>query len=238
VRTHPFAAGDPILAAAIQGRDIKLDIPANATLTEIESTLGPTIEVYNRIDTAKEKIKPLIGAMLLKVQEHNLFKPEYKNITDYVERYVVGKLGLGRTTAFEALRTAKAWPSLTTEKYMRYGSVRLLLATKMGITQQSADWEKTLDSFTRLSTEELRKKAKGEAKPIEGTAEVVGEHTIAIKADDSLYTAWRNLLLASELSASDLFRDMVEYYGESLLNGQESGEAEEQPEEELAGVGG
>lgn len=201
-----------LMKAAVGFTDIKLEIPEDATLSQVEVTLQLAITGYKRLSEASERLKPIIGRILLTVHERNLFKPAYKNFTAFLMEKVVGEMGLGRSNAFDSLKIARAFPSMTNEEYQRYGASRLLLAAK--ITDESkADYKDVLKESSTITVEELKDRIKA-TRTVTATSYVVSVRVPpAVKAD------WTALIESVEMTPGDLFGKLIEAYKATLSHG-------------------
>lgn len=201
-----------LMKAALGFTEISLDIPENATLNDVEKTLQLAINGYKRLSEASERLKPIIGRILITIQSRNLFKPEYKNFTAFLMDRVVMGMGLGRSTAFDSLRIARAFPTLTQEEYLRYGASRLLLAAKI-TDEQQPDYREVLKSTSVLSVEDLKNQIK-ESHGNESTTFVV-----SIRVSKETKAEWNLLLESVETSPGDLFTDMVKMIKDKIAAG-------------------
>lgn len=195
-----------LLRAALGFTDVTVNIPINATLVEVEATLQLAVNGYKRLSEASERLKPIIGRILLTVQERNLFKPTYRNFTQFLMDRVVVGMGLGRSNAFDALKIARAFPSMSQEEYMRHGASRLLLAAR--VTDESQEgYQDFLKESTSLTVEELKNKIK----ETQGT-QSASSYTISIRISPELKAQWLELQESTQLGASELFEQMLTAY--------------------------
>lgn len=207
-----------LMRAALGFSDISLDIPEDATLAQVDKTLNLAITGYKRLNDASERLKPIIGRILLTIKDRGLFKPDYKNFTAFLmERVVMAKdkggLGLGRTHMFDSLRIAKAFPTMTTEEYAKYGSSRLLIAAKLTDESQEG-YKATLKELSGLTVEE------GMAKVREINAETPAtSYTVSIRVSPEVKAEWAALIEAVDLTPGELFGQMVESMKSGLAQG-------------------
>jgi hypothetical protein len=191
------------MKAALGFTDVSVTIPENATLAEVENTLQLAITGYRRLSEASERLKPIIGRILLTVQERNLFKPDYKNFTQFLMDRVVVGMGLGRSHAFDSLRIARAFPNMSTEDYSRFGASRLLLAAK--ITDESKEgYKDVLKDLAKVTVEEGRAKVKELAPSSTATS-----YTISIRVTPEVKAEWIELMDAVEVTPGELFAQMI-----------------------------
>lgn len=187
------------MKAALGFTEVSVNIPENATLAEVENTLQLAITGYRRLTEASERLKPIIGRILLTVQARNLFKPDYKNFTQFLMDRVVVGMGLGRSHAFDSLRIARAFPNMSTEDYSRFGASRLLLAAK--ITDETKEnYKDVLKELSKATVEEGRAKVK-ELTP----GSTASSYTVSIRVSPEVKADWTELMDAVEISPGELF---------------------------------
>lgn len=144
-----------VMKAALGFQEISVDIPTNATLSQVEETLSVAIEGYKRLANGIERIKPLIGRILFTIEQRKLFRPTYKNMTEFLSTVVEGQMKFSHTSATDALRIAKKFPTLTADQYQNYGATRLLYAAQV-TSEAEEGYKELLDESTRMTTEEFK----------------------------------------------------------------------------------
>ena len=198
------------LVKAVIGGDISLAIPPEATLNEVEGTLAVVIDGFKRLSDATEKLKPVIGRILLTISVRKLWRKadkSYKNFTEYLEDVVVERMGFGRTSAFQALRIARAFPSLTVEDYQRFGATRLLLAASVTDEQDPKHREFLETSLTvpvsqfEASISEVREQASAKS-----SSDV---SVLSMRIPNAVKAQWDEALRASEMTGPQLFAAML-----------------------------
>lgn len=193
---------ETILKAALGFKDITVDIPMNATLLQVEDTLSLAITGYNKLRDASERLKPVIGRILLTVQDRKLFRPVYKNFTDYVMRKVVADMGFGRSNAFDSLKIARAFPHLTLEQYQNYGATRLLLAARV-TNETDPDHMAFLDKSTQQTVDLMEQEVKGIAADQRSSTREPST-TITMRVKPETREEWDAMVEASGLQPNDL----------------------------------
>lgn len=213
--TVPGMDSGPIglMRAAVGFQEIQLNIPDDAKLLDVEKTLQLAITGYKRLSEASERLKPIIGRILLVVQERKLWKPDYKNFTEFLDKKVVDEMGLGRSNAFDALRIARAFPTMSNEDYQRYGASRLLEAAKITDEAQE-DYKQILQDASKMTVEEFKQKVK-EQRP--ATRPVT--FTVSVRVTPEVKGMWTGLVEAFEGTPGDLFKQMITLYTERLNAG-------------------
>lgn len=210
-----------LLATAGVG-EITVNIPATASLAEVESFMSLAINGWKTFSLAAERMKPVIGRHLLHVKQHKLWKDDagtYKHFTDYLKTRVAAPaptgLGIGRSNAWDALAIAEGYPTLSLKDYARYGAGRLKIAVDHGVTEATAGFREvleaslatTVDAFKKLAGEVIAKggvasgTATADATPASSAAALIA---ITIRADASLRDRWQAALASSGLSAAEL----------------------------------
>lgn len=207
-----------LMREALGDTEVTVDIPETATIKDVEATLRLAINAYQQLASASERIKPIIGRILLTVQDRKLYRPAFKTFTGFLTQRIVADMGFGRSNAFEALRIARAFPTMTQEDYLNYGATRLLLAAK--VTDESdPQHREILDNATQMTTDNFRTQVYTMKKTEAGQgANGVGEEIttiLAIRVLPSIKLRWAETLRATNLSANDLF---VQFLNEWLKN--------------------
>lgn len=206
-----------LMEAAMGGAkvpEMSLHIPEDATLPQVEETLTVCIGGYKSLTEAAEKLKPFIGRLLLVIKTRTLFKPGFKDFTDYVDQVIVRKMGMSSTNAFEALRIARAFPNMDATAFARYGASRLLLATQ-ATKEADPNHKAILEESLRMTVAEFKQNilaAKAQATGDAGAAvdtSVPMHVSVSIKCTPDLRDRWQALLNATGLSAEDLFSRLL-----------------------------
>lgn len=185
-----------------------MDIPTDATLGQVEETLGLAIKGYQRLYNGIETIKPLIGRILLTIEERKLFRPTYKNMTEFLAKVVEEQMKFSRTSATDALRIAKKFPSLTADEYKNYGATRLLYAAQV-TSEAKEDYRTLLDESTRMTAEEFKSLVDSQA--AQRRLEKPGVKTVILtmRVPPETKLAFEQLLESTGQTAGDLLTVMV-----------------------------
>lgn len=193
---------EQIMKAAIGFADITVEIPEAASLADVEKTLLLAIAGYNRLRDASERLKPVIGRILLTVQDRKLFRPTYKNFTEFVMAKVVNEMGFGRSNAFDSLKIAKAFPHFTSDDYQKYGATRLLLASRV-TDETDPQHKELLDKATQVTTEAFEVQVKAihgeQAKGVRTPTT-----TLTMRVGPDVKEEWNAMLEASGMQPNDL----------------------------------
>lgn len=128
----------------VKGGIISFSIRKDATEGEILNTLSGACEAYTQISRVTDQLKLVIGKTLAVIKERKMFG-EYKTFERFLQEQVVDKFGIGRSTAWEAIKVAQAFPELTAEQYTQKGASRMIAiardAAKLPPEQQGAVME-------------------------------------------------------------------------------------------------
>lgn len=209
------------LVSTVTGTDVTVNIPEGAKLTEIEATLVLAIDGYRRLSDAAEKLKPIIGRILLTIADRRMFRPEFKNFTAYVDSVVVEKMGFGRSNAFDSLKIARSFPSLNDAEYRNYGATRLLLAAQITDEKDPA-WRSILDQSTKTTVDkfaEAVRDIKQQTRAITSGAEATV--VLSLRVPLSTKEAWDEALKLSALSGPELLLTLVTQWLETPTDAEE-----------------
>lgn len=203
-----------LMRAALGATEITVDIPKDATLEEVKTSLNTIVKAQKGLYAAAGALKPVIGRYLLEVRNRKLFKPAYKTFTDFYMNAVVVDMGLPRSTALEALKIAKAFPALKIEQYFKYGSERLLAAATI-TDQEEENWEEVLDQLNSVTVEEAWASVKAlevESGDAGETGEAVG--VVAVRGPVSMVTLWKGILAAQPegTQANEVLQECLQCY--------------------------
>lgn len=200
-----------LVRLAIGSDTIDVNIPDSADLASVEGTLHMAVSGYLQLAEASERLKPIIGRILLVLSNRRLYRPDYKNLTDYIERKVVAEYGMSRTSAFEALRIAKAFPSMSASDYQKYGATRLLLTARVSDENDPA-YKKLLDESTRVSVDDFANRVKDLTTDTGATAK---SFVVSARLPIAWQTHWNALLETAQMSPSEMLQEMIRSYVES-----------------------
>jgi len=149
---------DTLLRYVMGAKAITVDIPGNATLDTVMPEVERIAGAMRTMMQATEKLKPVLGRILLEIQTRKLYKARYPHFQKFLESEILnGKLRIGRSTAFEAMRIARAFPSLNTDEYARIGATKLLEASHYVTEARSPLYREVLNKFETMPTVEAAK---------------------------------------------------------------------------------
>lgn len=207
-RSSASAQDTELLKVIAGANSISVTIPEGATLADIEKSLGVAITAYKRLSEAGERLKPIIGRILLEVRRRGLYKASYRNFTEYVRKHVGEELGLGPTNAFDALKIARAFPSLSEEEYHRIGASRLLLASR--VTDETKEgFQSILDQAKQAPTVEAFKEVVNDLRQHEPKSTAL-KPVVALRVTEENKARWE------AICADDPTRDRGEIFGDMM----------------------
>lgn len=207
--TVPSNSAETLLSLVLDGSKISVDIPHDATLTQVEVTLKTALGGYRRLSEAAEQLKPIIGRILLTIADRKLFRPDFPNLTKYIEERVVAvPWGISRTNAFEALRIARAFPTMSEVEYQRYGASRLLLASS--VVEKTDGVKDLLDKATRGTVEAFREVVKD----LQGK-EPATTFVVSLRLPLAYKEVWEQLLTDTQLAPGPLVQELIQGYVEA-----------------------
>ncbi len=197
-----------LMALSIGSTSVDVNIPEGALLSQVEPSLKLAVTGYQHLAEAAERLKPIIGRILLVISNRRMFRPDYRNLTEYVEKKVVAEYGMSRTSAFEALRIARAFPTMTATEYQKYGASRLLLATQ--VTDETDPQAKViLDEATRMSVDDFSTKVSDIKQT---TAPPAKTFVVSVRLPLEWKQQWDNILVAADMTPGELFVLLMSNY--------------------------
>lgn len=207
-RTQVLPEAHNLMGTSLGFNEIQLDIPAGASLTQVEHSLNIAITGFNRLGEAREALKPIIGRLLLTVKSGKLYKGSYKNFTEYIMTQVIGRYNLSRSNAFESLRIATAFPTLSSAEYEKYGATKLLLASRV-TDETKPNYRSYLERAMTLTVDAFKESIAAERPTSGPNAET---KTVTIRCAVAVAERWNALLEGSEVPASDWFATLLDAY--------------------------
>lgn len=207
--TIATANPDQLMHLVLGAVDVRVDFPEGTALSEMESTLGFAVKGYQRLQGAAEKLKPIIGRILLTVKNRKAWKGHYKNFTAFYTSKVIGELGLSKSVALEALKIASAFPSLTPAQYAHYGATRLLLAARVTDSSKT-DYKAILDESVKQSIDEFRNTTARLYAESPARTNRARPFIISVRVDETTFAHWKSITEGRE--------DVAAFFGEVLAS--------------------
>lgn len=208
VTTSGDNAPQELMKAALGFQEVKINIPDGASLPQMEQYLNTAILGAKRLASASERIRPMIGKLLLEIRNRKLFKPDFKNFTDYVLRRVQGEWGYSKSLAFGCLKQIETFPTLD---QTNYESSKLLLAAQ--VTDESQpNYKEVLDSLSRMTV--LEGKAHIKQLKDSSTSERTDAITLSIRVSPATREQWSQMIQDYDMSGEDLLLSCMEAYVE------------------------
>jgi len=138
---------------------IEAIIPEDATAEQLWETLRVCVAGYNLLSFKLDRLKPIIGKILVTFQNKpSLYKSlGYQTFEEFRKEGVGRKLGLGRTTLWETQIIARDWPQLVEnpDLYTKIGRSKLMILSKFA-TGKDRNANHLLKMASEMSTTELR----------------------------------------------------------------------------------
>jgi hypothetical protein len=136
---------------------IEVVVPDDIDPEKFWSSLAACCRAVTKMRRLVERLRPIIGRMLLVAQENPAIYEDkgYRTYEDFLRRGVCENLGLSRSDAYEAKRVAQKWPSLTPEEYAQIGSVKMSLLSRVA-DERTGRGRKLLEKAKALSIRDLR----------------------------------------------------------------------------------
>lgn len=133
------------------GASIEAIIPADATPEDLWKTLDACVRGMSLLEARMLRIKPIIGRLLVMFENKpSLYKGlGYKTYSEFMTRGVYDKLGLHRTSAYEAVRLAKDWQQVTPDQYAKIGTKNMNTLSKFcsGRDRNADTWLKAAETM-------------------------------------------------------------------------------------------
>lgn len=217
-----IATVDPateLMRSALGFQEIDFKIPESATLPEVEKYLTTVIQGAKRLQDAYDRIRPMIGTLLRAIRDRKLYRPNYKNITEYITSRVQGEWGFSRSLAFNCMAEVEAFP--TADRAL-YNSSVLQLAAQ--VTDESKpDHKEILDTLSKMTVPEARKAIADIKKAQSGATPVQDTVMLAMRVIPDVKARWEGLLKTYDMSPSDLLTACMDDFDATQA------EAEKQP---------
>jgi hypothetical protein len=180
-----------LLEALIDPRSVVTAvIPESTPAKELFSNLELCCRAYLHLEKIQRKISPIIGRILLVLQENpdKYQSHGYSTFEDFLKRFIEQKMGYSRASAYQSMRLVRKFPGLTINKWLELGTERLQILSKY--TQESDP------SFPKYLAVAIQAKSKNELldwaanNKLVARGEVYTRATI-INMTHSLYVVWQ-----------------------------------------------
>jgi hypothetical protein len=161
--------------------------------------LSVCCQAMNRLNEARDKIRPIIGKLLLIAQKNPSLYRElgYGTFDQFLSEGVCGSLGLSRTDAYNAKRVASKFPSLTPEAVAEIGPVKLDILCRALPSEDDSRFEKAVALAKALPVEEFKNKFLRTKDEIDS----VTRSTIAIRTTKEIAGQWKEFVNRDEVIA-------------------------------------
>ena len=154
-----FTANEAELLRSILDEEssLTLVIPDHMDPTVLWDSLEVCTKLSRTIQHASDKVKPLIGRMLIVVQDYpQLYQTKGYETYDKFLSYGVPELfGVSRSEAYSCKRIAERFPDLSTREFREIGVSKLQVATRAVVENPNCR-EKVLDKAREMSLPEFK----------------------------------------------------------------------------------
>jgi hypothetical protein len=134
-------------------------VPETATAQQLWDTLKVCVAGYNMLNFKLNRIKPIIGKILLIFQRNPHLYQElgYETFEDFRKNGIGKRLGVGRTTLWECQTIARDWPQLVQnpDRYAQIGRTKLIILSKFA-KGTAPNAESLLNMAASMPAHELR----------------------------------------------------------------------------------
>lgn len=102
----------------------------DASADEVLKTLHDACGAYKAGSVIIQQLKLVIGKTLAVVRDRKLFGA-HRTFEAFIKAEVVDRYNIGRSTAWEAIKVAQAFPSVDSEGYQQIGAAKLISAARV-----------------------------------------------------------------------------------------------------------
>lgn len=146
----------------VMAPDSKIDLILDRELSpsQMWETLSVCCRVMGHAERVKAKIRPLIGRLLLQMQNspESYQKLGYDTFEGFLKAEVVEKLGVSRTDCYAAKKVAVAFPTLSISEQAKIGIVNMSIVSSI-TSEKNSDHKKILKVAATSSIAQLKQYA-------------------------------------------------------------------------------
>jgi len=137
---------------------LEIAVPDTVNADDFWNSLGVCCKAMKVMRRMTERLRPVIGRMLLVAQKNpDIYTGKgYATFESFITDGVCEHLGLSRSDAYEAKRIAEHWPGLTPEEYAEVGSVKMTMITRV-TNGTSKLGRKLIEQAKGLSVKDFRR---------------------------------------------------------------------------------
>lgn len=153
-----FSENDRAVLSAVldSGSSISVVIPEEIDSDRLWQTMETCCRVAGAVSKASDRIKPIIGRLLVVLRDHpEVYQDRgYATYEDFMCRGMSELFGISRTEAYACRKVAERFPSLSVEEFNQIGVRKLYVlaaATKEGDKHAKELVEKAMDPETNRS---------------------------------------------------------------------------------------
>jgi hypothetical protein len=171
---------------------IEVVVPASSSGEWLYGGLETCCKALNYLDRQSNRLKPIIGRMLLLIQKDpEIYRSRgYRNFEDFLLRGVCEAMQLSRSNLYEVKRLASKWPNLSLEKYEQLGPTKLNVLSKF-TDQSCVNHEKYIDKALSMTATKFRSWAEEQKLIAEGEATPV---VITIATTQDIASLWQSFV--------------------------------------------
>lgn len=200
-----------LMTSALGHQEVTVTVPEGATLPQVESYLRIAINGSGQLSRAQDRIRPMIGLLLRAIRDRRLYAPDFKNITDYIQRRVVSEWGFSRPLAFATMSEAAKFPTVDRAKY---NSSTLLNAARI-TSEEDPEYPRTLDLLASMPVTEQKRAVKeilrAKALPAGGSPSPAPPTIVlSMRLPEPLRQRWDATAADYQLSSAELLAEALD----------------------------
>lgn len=202
----------------IPSTHVRISLPDNSTDQQVLDALHESCEVYADNAVFGDRLKLIIGRVLLEVSKRKIYKNKefgkWRNWREFVHDQVTVIHNISFTTAYESMKVAQALPNVSLETVDRVGSVNLVEVAKILNAAPEAERSKLetelMPQAEKLGIKEFRRRVvevylpKHEAMAATSPEKLVKLHLTVTQETAALWFE-----IVGERDQSEVFADMV-----------------------------
>lgn len=122
---------------------INIHLPLNADPQRVFETLEACCEAYKVVEERRSNVTLVISRALLYIRQRRLYREYSKKFSDFLKTQVIDRYGISRSTVYEGIQIAKAFPELTPVQFANIGARDLVWLARLAKTKSMAHPERT-----------------------------------------------------------------------------------------------
>jgi hypothetical protein len=139
------------------GKNITLAVPDDLDARDVSRYIKSTCSLLVKSEIGRDKLTAVLGRLLVLARKNKEVwgKAGYDSFSEFLQKEVVEKFGISRSTMYEAKKILTAFPDLTMEQYGAAGSQKLLLLSKF-TSQSDSGSTKLIKAASEKSYDQLK----------------------------------------------------------------------------------